>query len=142
MASRFRVQHPTLWRTFSPPPWNTLIVVFTKDVFNLFLMPVLIICTYYTPHNQLNSQQIRKNFYIFEVRRNLSLGIKEEGELDVLTPWYPTNTCITIDHSFLKWTSLKAYRLSELNFFLILKVANIRCFILIAGEIFHNIIRK
>jgi hypothetical protein len=63
-----------------------LIVVFTKDVFNLFLMPVLIICTYYTPHNQLNSQQIRKNFYIFEVRRNLSLGIKEEGELDVLTP--------------------------------------------------------
>jgi len=36
---------------------------------------------------------------------------------------------------------LKAYRLSELNFFL-LKVANIQCFILIAGEIFHNIIRK
>jgi len=29
-----------------------------------------------------------------------------------------------------------------LIFFLILKVANIRCFILIAGEIFHNIIRK
>jgi len=38
--------------------------------------------------------------------------------------------------------SLKAYRLSEFNFFLILKVANIRCFILIAVEIFHNIIRK
>jgi hypothetical protein len=37
---------------------------------------------------------------------------------------------------------LKAYRLSELNFFLILKVANIRCFILIAVEIVHNIIRK
>ena len=37
---------------------------------------------------------------------------------------------------------LKAYRLSELNFFLLLKVANIRCFILIAVEIFHNIIRK
>ena len=31
---------------------------------------------------------------------------------------------------------------SELNFFLILKVANIRCFILIVVEIFHNIIRK
>jgi hypothetical protein len=27
-------------------------------------------------------------------------------------------------------------------FFLLLKVANIRCFILIAVEIFHNIIRK
>ena len=37
--------------------------------------------------------------------------------------------------------SLKAYKLSELNFF-ILKVANIRCFILIAVEIFLNIIRK
>ena len=37
---------------------------------------------------------------------------------------------------------LKAYRLSELNFFLLLKVANIRCFILIAVEIFHNIIHK
>jgi len=37
---------------------------------------------------------------------------------------------------------LKAYRLSELNFFFILKVANIRCFILIAVEIFHNIIHK
>jgi hypothetical protein len=35
--------------------------------------------------------------------------------------------------------SLKAYSLSEFSFFLILKVANIRCFILIAGEIFHNI---
>ena len=37
---------------------------------------------------------------------------------------------------------LKAYRLSELNFFLLLKVANIRCFILIAVEIVHNIIHK
>jgi hypothetical protein len=37
--------------------------------------------------------------------------------------------------------NLKAYRLSELIFF-ILKVANIRCFILIAVAIFHNIIRK
>jgi hypothetical protein len=37
---------------------------------------------------------------------------------------------------------LDAYRLSELNFFLILKVANIWCFILIAVEIFHNIILK
>ena len=37
-------------------------------------------------------------------------------------------------------TCLKAYRLSELIFFL-LKVANIRCFILIAVENFH-IIRK
>jgi hypothetical protein len=37
---------------------------------------------------------------------------------------------------------LKAYRLSELIFFYLLKVANIRCFILIAVEIFHNIIRK
>ena len=38
--------------------------------------------------------------------------------------------------------ALKAYRLSELNFLFILKVANIRCFILIAVEIFHNIICK
>ena len=38
--------------------------------------------------------------------------------------------------------TLKAYRLSELICFFILKVANIRCFILIAVEIFHNIIRK
>ena len=37
---------------------------------------------------------------------------------------------------------LKAYRLSELNLFFILKVSNIRCFILIAVEIFHNIIHK
>jgi succinate-acetate transporter protein len=36
---------------------------------------------------------------------------------------------------------LKAYRMSELIFF-ILKVANIRCFILIAVKNFHNIIRK
>jgi hypothetical protein len=36
---------------------------------------------------------------------------------------------------------LKAYRLSKLIFF-ILKFANIRCFILIAVEIFHNIIHK
>ena len=36
---------------------------------------------------------------------------------------------------------LKAYRLSEFNFLFILKVANIRCFILIAVEIFHNIIQ-
>jgi hypothetical protein len=35
---------------------------------------------------------------------------------------------------------LKAYRLSEWIFF-ILKDANVRCFILIAVEIFHNIIR-
>jgi len=35
--------------------------------------------------------------------------------------------------------ALKAYTLSELLFF-ILKVANIRCFILIAVEIFHDII--
>ena len=41
-----------------------------------------------------------------------------------------------------RFYSLKAYRLSELNLFFILKVANIRWFILIAGEIFHNIIRK
>jgi hypothetical protein len=32
----------------------------------------------------------------------------------------------------LKKFTLKAYKLSEFNFFLILKVANIRCFILIA----------
>ena len=37
---------------------------------------------------------------------------------------------------------LKAYRLSELNFLFMLNVANIWCFILIAVEIFHNIIRK
>ena len=37
--------------------------------------------------------------------------------------------------------TLKAYKLSELIIF-ILKVANIRCFILIAVEIFHNIIRS
>ena len=36
---------------------------------------------------------------------------------------------------------LKAFRLSKLIFF-ILKFANIRCFILIAVENFHNIIRK
>ena len=30
----------------------------------------------------------------------------------------------------------------RIEFFFILKVANIRCFILIAVEIFHNIIRK
>ena len=36
---------------------------------------------------------------------------------------------------------LKAYRLSEFNFLFILKVANIRCFIIIAVEIFHNIIQ-
>jgi hypothetical protein len=37
---------------------------------------------------------------------------------------------------------LKAYRLSELIFYQILKVANIRCFIVIAVEIFDNIMRK
>jgi hypothetical protein len=37
---------------------------------------------------------------------------------------------------------LKGYRLSELNFFILLKVANIRCFIRIAVEIFHNIMHK
>jgi len=37
---------------------------------------------------------------------------------------------------------LKAYRLSEMNFIFLFKVANFRCFILIAVEIFHNIIRK
>jgi hypothetical protein len=37
---------------------------------------------------------------------------------------------------------LKAYRLSKLIFFYIKGVANIRCFILIAVEIFHNIVRK
>ena len=41
----------------------------------------------------------------------------------------------------MKNNPLKAYKLSELIFF-ILKVANIRCFILNAVEIFHNIIRK
>jgi hypothetical protein len=46
--------------------------------------------------------------------------------------------------SCLVWLTiiLKAYRLSELNIFFILKVANIRCFMLIAVEIFHNIMRK
>jgi hypothetical protein len=38
------------------------------------------------------------------------------------------------------YLQLKAYRLSELNCFFILKVANIRCFILIAVEIFHIIV--
>jgi hypothetical protein len=37
---------------------------------------------------------------------------------------------------------LKAYSRSNWFFFFILKVANIRCFILIAVEIFHYIIRK
>jgi len=40
----------------------------------------------------------------------------------------------------IKSNLLKEDRLSEMNCFLILKVANIRCFILIAVEIFHNII--
>ena len=37
---------------------------------------------------------------------------------------------------------IQAYRLSELNFLFILKVANIRCFILIVVETFPNSIRK
>ena len=44
--------------------------------------------------------------------------------------------------SLFNFLSLKAYRLSELNYFFILKVANIRCIILIAVEIFNNIIHK
>ena len=45
----------------------------------------------------------------------------------------------SLRHNIPKFTSLKAVRI---DFFLILKVANIRCFMLIAGEIFHNIICK
>ena len=37
---------------------------------------------------------------------------------------------------------LKGIQAVRIDFFFILKVANIRCFILIAVEIFHNIIRK
>ena len=40
-------------------------------------------------------------------------------------------------------TTLKGTQAVRIEFFVyILKVANIRCFILIAVEIFHNIIRK
>ena len=38
--------------------------------------------------------------------------------------------------------SIKGIHAVRIEFIFILKVANIRCFILIAGEIFHNIIRK
>jgi hypothetical protein len=38
--------------------------------------------------------------------------------------------------------ALKGIQAIRIEFFFILKVANIRCFILIAVEIFHNIIRK
>jgi hypothetical protein len=37
---------------------------------------------------------------------------------------------------------LKGIQAVRIDFFFILKVANIRCFILIAVDIFHNIIRK
>jgi hypothetical protein len=48
---------------------------------------------------------------------------------------------ITQYHRVMK-THLKGIRAVRIEFFFILKVANIRCFILIAVEIFHNIIRK
>jgi hypothetical protein len=48
---------------------------------------------------------------------------------------------INILDSTMKNNPLKAYKLSELIFF-ILKVVNIRCFILIAVEIFHNIMHR
>ena len=38
--------------------------------------------------------------------------------------------------------AVKGIHAVRIDFFYILKVANIRCFILIAVEIFHNIIRK
>ena len=43
-----------------------------------------------------------------------------------------------------KWGSkiIKGIQAVRIDFFYILKVANIWCFILIAVEIFHNIIRK
>jgi hypothetical protein len=53
------------------------------------------------------------------------------------------HTCVLIaqyhENKLLCYNQLKAVRI---EFFFILKVANIRCFILIAVEIFHNIIRK
>ena len=60
---------------------------------------------------------------------------------------YIYNTCalskhVMICHIIYPLGTLKAYRLSELNFWFILKVANIRCFILNAVKIFHNIICK
>ena len=39
-------------------------------------------------------------------------------------------------------SSLKGIQVVRIDFFLISKVANIRCFILIAVEFFYNIIRK
>jgi hypothetical protein len=42
---------------------------------------------------------------------------------------------------FLSNWLVKGIQAVKIDFFLILKVANIRCFILIAVEIFHNIIR-
>jgi hypothetical protein len=44
--------------------------------------------------------------------------------------------------SVMSLPNLKGIQAVRIEFFLTLKVANIRCFILIAVEIFHNIIHK
>ena len=55
----------------------------------------------------------------------------------------PFYTCI---YFFKCWhrlnESVKGIQAVRIEFFFILKVANIRCFIQIAVEIFHNVIRK
>ena len=45
-------------------------------------------------------------------------------------------------HIILFFIFLKGIQVVRIEFFFILKIANIRCFILIAVEMFHNIIRK
>jgi hypothetical protein len=41
---------------------------------------------------------------------------------------------------YFNWLTVKSIQAVRIEFFVLLKVANIRCFILIAVEIFHNII--
>ena len=73
--------------------------------------------------------------------KNYRLSYKKNHFLFVLREkvlWYLRNITLI---KMLNFRSLKAYSSSNW-FFFILKVANIRCFILIAVEIFHYIIRK
>ena len=66
-------------------------------------------------------------------RRKKSLGLKTDNNLNIRNH---NNIKIIVPNV------LKGIQAVRIEFFFILKVANIRCFILIAVEIFHNIIRK
>jgi hypothetical protein len=98
----------------------------------------LIIVTVWSSSN--HSHQTHFALLIVTVWFSSNHSHQSHFALLIVTVWDHTVTIINAKCAWWLWLwCLKAYRLSELKYFFILKVANTWCLLLIAVEIFHNI---